>query len=96
MLTSLRSKVFSKRRQRRQAEPAKRQSSMSLHSDISSNTLYTHVNGLTGLVDGDVSFETFQSINAMFELYEMSDVKFSQALNACDLSDLVVIRPTLR
>ena len=43
------------------------------HSDKSINTLYTLVYGVTGLVDGNVSLDPLPSLNALFELNEMSD-----------------------
>ena len=43
------------------------------HIDKSINTLYTLVNGVTGLVDGNISHETRPSLDALFEKDEMSD-----------------------
>ena len=40
----------------------------------SRNKLYTLVNGVTGQVDGNISVETLPSVDAFFELDEMSDV----------------------
>ena len=65
---------------------------MSLHSDNSNNTLYTLVSGVTGRVDGNIILETLPSMEARFELDEMSDGEFSQALQAEELFDLVVIQ----
>ena len=53
------------------------------------DTIYTLVNGVTGLVDGNISPETLPSLNALFELDKISDGKFSQSLKARELSDLV-------
>ena len=66
-----------------------------LRSDDSNNTLYTLVKGITGHVDGSISLETLPSLDTLFELDEISDGEFSQALKAGELSDLVVIRPTV-
>ena len=71
----------------------KRQTSEMLEGINSNNTLYTLVNGMTGHVDGSISLETLPSLDYIFELDEMSDVEFSQALKAGEFSDLVVIRP---
>ena len=51
-------------------------------SDTSNNTLYTLANGLTGQIDGNISLETLPSVDKLFELDEMSDGEFSQALKA--------------
>ena len=66
-----------------------------LRSDNSNNTLYTPVNGMTGHVDGRISIETLLSLDTLFELDEMSVGEFNQSLKAGELSDLVVIRPTV-
>ena len=50
---------------------------------------------MTGQIDGNISLETLPSVNTLFELDEMSDVEFSQALQAGELSELVVIRPDI-
>ena len=50
---------------------------------------------MTGHVDGSISLETLPSLDTLFELDEMSDGEFSQALKAWELSDLVVIRPNV-
>ena len=71
----------------------KRPTSKKSPIDNSNNTLYTLVNGLTGHVDGSISLETLLSLDTLFELDEMSDGEFSQALQAGELSELVVIRP---
>ena len=60
----------------------KRQTSEVLRSDNSNNTLYTCVNGMTGHVDSSISLETLPSLDTIFELDEMSDGEFSQALKA--------------
>ena len=46
---------------------------------------------MTGLVDANISLETLPSLKALFELEEMSDDRYSQALKTGDLFDLVVI-----
>ena len=69
----------------------KRQTSRTSHSDNSRDALYTLVNGVTGHVDGNISIETLPYLQALFELDEMSDGEFSQALKAVELSDLVAI-----
>ena len=61
------------------------------HSDNIIYTFYTLVNGVTGLADGNISLEPLTSLNALFELGEMSDGELSKALKAGELSDLVVI-----
>ena len=71
----------------------KRPTSETSYSDNRNNTLSTLVNGMTGHVDGSISLETLPSLDYIFELDEMSDVEFSQALKAGEFSDLVVIRP---
>ena len=50
---------------------------------------------MAGHVDDNTSFETLSSLDALFELDEMSDGKFSQALKAGELSELVVTRPDI-
>ena len=60
------------------------------HVDI--NRLYTLVDGVTGHVDVNISCVTLPSLDALYELDKMSDGKFSQALQAGELSDLEVIR----
>ena len=73
----------------------KRPTSKKSLSDNSNNTLYTLVNGLTGQIDGDIGLETHLSLDTLFELDEMSDGEFSQALQAGEFSELVVIRPDI-
>ena len=51
---------------------------------------------MTGLVNGNISLEHLPSLSARFELNEVSDCKFSQALKAEELSDFVVIRPDVK
>ena len=48
---------------------------------------------MTGHVDDNIIHETLPSLDTLFELDEMSGGEFSQALQAGDLSELVVIRP---
>ena len=50
---------------------------------------------MTGQIDGNIIFETLPSLDTLFELDEMSDGEFSQALQAGELSELVVIRPDI-
>ena len=50
---------------------------------------------MTGHVDGSIRLKTLPSLDTFFELAEMSNGEFSQALKAGELSDLVVIRPTV-
>ena len=50
---------------------------------------------MTGQIDGNISLETLPSLDTLFELDEMSDGEFSQALQAGELSELVVIRPDI-
>ena len=59
-------------------------------SDKSIDTLYSLVNVVNGLVDGNTSLETLASLNALFEPGEMYDGEFSQDLKAGELSDLVI------
>ena len=77
----------STRQSRRQAASDKRRTSETSCSDNSKNTLYTLVNGVTGHDDGNIRLTTLPSLDAPFELDEMPDGKFSQALQAGDLSD---------
>ena len=51
-------------------------------SDNIHNKLYKPVNGVTGHVDGNISLETLPSVDTLFELDEMSNGEFSQALKA--------------
>ena len=48
---------------------------------------------MTGQVDGNASLETLPSLGTLFELDEIYDGEFSQALKGGDLSEWVVIRP---
>ena len=71
---------------------------MSLHNNNNNNNnnnnkLYTIVNGVTGHVDGSIILEAFPYLDALFELDEIYDGELSQALEAGDLSGLVVISP---
>ena len=50
---------------------------------------------MTGQIDGNISLETLPSLDTLFELDEMSDGEFSQALQVGELSELVVIRPDI-
>ena len=77
----------------RQVAADERPTSETSHSGNSNNTLYTLVNGVTGHVDGNIRLATLPSVDALFKLDEMPDGDFSQALQAGELSDLVVIRP---
>ena len=51
---------------------------------------------MTGHVDDNISYETLSCLDALFELDEMSDGKFSLTLKTGELSDLVVIRPDVK
>ena len=88
----MKSKISPTRRRTRQTTTSKRKAPLSLYSDNNNNTLYTLVNGVTGQVYGKISLEAFPSLDALFELDDVSDSKFGQALKAGDLSDYVVIR----
>ena len=90
---SRRRKVSLKKQSRRRVVTVKRQTSEVSWSNISNNTLNTLANGVTGHVDGNISLETLPSLDALFELDEMSDGEFSQSLKVGELSDLVFIRP---
>ena len=50
---------------------------------------------MTGHVDANISLETLPSLDALFELDEISDGNFSQSLKAADLFNKVVIRPDI-
>ena len=58
-------------------ETVKRPTPRTSCSDNSTNTLYTLANGVTGHVDGNISLETLPSLDALFELDEISDGDFS-------------------
>ena len=88
-----RRKVSWIKQSRRRVATVKRQTSKKSLSDNRNNKVYTLVNGMTGHADGSISLETLPSLNALFELDEMFDGKYSQALKAGELSDLAVIRP---
>ena len=57
----------------RQVADDKRLTSETSRSDIIKNTLYTLVTGVTGLVDGNIGLVALSSLDALFELDEMSD-----------------------
>ena len=80
------------RQSRRQVEVDKRPTSETSRSDNSNNIPYILVNGVTIHVDGNIRLATLPSMDALFELIEMSDGEFSQSLKAENLFDLVVIR----
>ena len=90
---SKRRKVSLRKQSKRRVVTVKRPTFKKSRSDNSNNTLYTLVNGLTGQIDGNISLETLPSVDKIFELDEMSDGEFSQALQAGEFSELVVIRP---
>nr|CCA19910.1 reverse transcriptase putative [Albugo laibachii Nc14] len=58
-----------------------------------SGKLYTHLNGITGDVDGDVNLEAIPSVHAPLELDEICVDEFGQVLKAGDLLDMGVFRP---
>ena len=60
----------------------KRQTFITTRSDDSTNTLYALVNGVTGHLECNIGIETLPSLDALFELNDMSDGKFIQALKA--------------
>ena len=92
---SKRRKVSLRKQSKRRVVTVKRPTFKKSRSDTSNNTLYTLVNGLTGQIDGNISLETLPSVDKLFELDEMSDGEFSQALQAGEFSELVVIRPDI-
>ena len=92
---SKRRKVSLRKQSKRRVVTVKRPTFKKSRSDNSNNTLYTLVNGLTGQIDGNISLETLPSLDTLFVLDEMSDGEFSQALQAGELSELVVIRPDI-
>ncbi|KAI9984950.1 hypothetical protein PInf_004253 [Phytophthora infestans] len=60
--------------------------------------LYTFVNGVTGEVEGDISFYTMPAVHvitmdALLELDEMSVAEFGEALRAGDLAAVFLVRP---
>ena len=77
ILASKRRDVPSTQQSRRQVAADRRRPCRKQHSDRIIYTLYTLVNGVTGIVDGNISRETFPSLNALFELDVMSDGEFS-------------------
>ncbi|KAG3240851.1 hypothetical protein PI124_g14254 [Phytophthora idaei] len=60
--------------------------------EVSSEQLYTLVNGVTGEVDGDISLDSLPAVNALLELDEISIAEFGEDLKAGDLAEVVVIR----
>ncbi|GMF44986.1 unnamed protein product [Phytophthora fragariaefolia] len=58
-----------------------------------SEQLYILVNGVTGDVDGDVNLGAVPTLAVLLELDEMSFDEFSEALQAGELAEVVVIRP---
>ncbi|GMF16589.1 unnamed protein product [Phytophthora fragariaefolia] len=58
-----------------------------------SEQLYKLVNGVTGDVDGDVNLGVVPTLAALLELDEMSFDEFGEALQASELTEVVVIRP---
>ena len=57
-----------------------------------SDQIHTLVGGVTGHANGEVSLAALSSLTAMLEIDKMSVDKFSQALQAGDLSDMVVLK----
>ena len=89
---SKRCNVSFKKQSRRRVATVQHQTSRTSRSSINSvNTLYTLVNEVTSHVDGNVSLETLPYLDSLFELDEMSDGVFSQALKAGEVFELVVI-----
>lgn len=53
---------------------------------------YTLLNGETGTVDGTVSLNIVLSLDALFELKEMSMIKFEAVSKADGIAEVVAIR----
>ena len=88
--TSSRCSVSLPRWQRDQIPAARHKVSLMSLSDTSI-LLYTLVNGATGHVDGRVGLAALPSLNALFELDEISVDGFSLALEAGNILDMVVL-----
>ena len=85
----MRSLVSFQRRHQLQMAAARRKECVMSLSDTS-DQLYSLFDGATGHVDGEVSLAALPSLTALDEMYVD---KFSHALKAGELSDMVVLRP---
>ena len=57
--------------------------------------LYTLVNGVNGACDVTISLEAIPSLSSLLELEELSVDAFDHSLKNGDLSEVVVIRPSI-
>ncbi|OWZ04614.1 reverse transcriptase [Phytophthora megakarya] len=65
----------------------------SFEEAVAGKQLYTLFNGVTGELNGNINLDTLPSCNALLELDEMCLTDFGDALKACGLADVVMIRP---
>ena len=72
--------VPSTQESRRQVAADKLQTCRKQHSDKNIITVYTLVDGVTDLVDGNIILETLPSLNALFNREEVSGGELSQFL----------------
>ena len=73
---------------------ARREGSVLSRNEVSEQ-LYTLVNNVTDGIDGEVGLAVVSSSSALFELDEMSMNEFYQALEADEISEVVVLRHEL-